>query len=150
MRGCPTLASARVTLFEGSQSDESVLEELIARTGPLDVVIDDGSHRWADQIAAFKKLYPYLRPGGYYVIEDLHTSYWEQYRSGPQSTVDFLRDLVDELNVHGRSGYGMMKNDPDHEALERNLNVHQRTIDSISFYKSLAVVRKKESGESES
>ena len=38
---------------------------------PLDIVIDDGSHRPCDQIAAFRLLYGLLRPGGYYIIEDI-------------------------------------------------------------------------------
>lgn len=40
--------------------------------GPLDNVIDDGSHRPWDQLAAFKELWPMLAPNGVYCIEDLH------------------------------------------------------------------------------
>jgi SAM-dependent methyltransferase len=42
--------------------------------GPLslDVVIDDASHKFRDQIAAFLLLWDYIRPGGIYVIEDIH------------------------------------------------------------------------------
>jgi hypothetical protein len=144
IRDCPDLAALGVTLFQGSQSDESLLERLIATTGPLDVVIDDGSHLWADQIASFRKLYPHLEPGGVYAIEDLHTSYWQQYNSGDEPALKFLCNLVDELNLHGKSGYGTLANDPEFAALEPDLNVYQRTIDCITFHKSLAFVRKKD------
>jgi hypothetical protein len=142
---CKGLETLGMRVFQGAQADEDVLERLLAVTGPLDVIVDDGSHRWADQIASFKKLYPHLKPGGCYAIEDLHTSYWEQYRSGQQRTVWFLRDLVHDLNLHGRSGYGTVRNDPEYAGLEPELNVYQRTVESITFYKSIAFVRKNES-----
>ena len=37
---------------------------------PLDVVIDDASHRYGPTVASFEVLFPRLRPGGLYVIED--------------------------------------------------------------------------------
>jgi hypothetical protein len=147
LEDCKRLEGTGVRTFQGSQSDEDVLERLLAATGPLDVVLDDGSHRWADQIASFRKLYPHLKPGGYYVIEDLHTSYWDSYQSGNERTVAFLQGLVHELNLHGRSGYGTPRNDPEYAALQRDFNVYQRTLGSITFYKSIAFVRKKATDE---
>jgi demethylmacrocin O-methyltransferase len=144
---CKPLEAHGVWTFQGSQADEDVLERLLFRTGPLDVVIDDGSHRWSDQIASFRKLYPHVTPGGYYVVEDLHTSYWDQYRSGDQSMAMFLCDMVHELNLHGRSGYGAVANDPEYPSYRGELNVYQRTVDEICFYKSIAFVRKKTAGE---
>jgi demethylmacrocin O-methyltransferase len=37
-----------------------------------DFIIDDGSHNYDDIVASFKALYPLLKEGGYYFIEDLH------------------------------------------------------------------------------
>jgi len=144
---CEGLEAHGIRTFQGGQADEDVLERLLAQTGPLDVVIDDGSHRWADQIASFRKLYPHLKPGGYYVVEDLHTSYWDRYKSGELRMVQFLSGLVDDLNLHGRSGYGAVTNDPDYRSYQGELNVYQRTLGSITFYKSIVFVRKKEAEE---
>jgi hypothetical protein len=36
---------------------------------PLDVIIDDGSHKFLDQQATLHTLWPHLRPGGFYVVE---------------------------------------------------------------------------------
>lgn len=52
------------------------LERVLAITGDnLDLIIDDGSHLMHHQQITLGYLFKYLRPGGYYIIEDLHTSY---------------------------------------------------------------------------
>ena len=38
-------------------------------------MIDDGPHLWDMQILTLQHLFPVLRPGGVYIIEDLHTSF---------------------------------------------------------------------------
>lgn len=46
------------------------------------IIIDDGSHVTKDQIISFGNLFKRLPSGGFYVIEDLHTSNWISYRDG--------------------------------------------------------------------
>jgi demethylmacrocin O-methyltransferase len=142
------LAGQGFRVFAGTQGDKSVLEKVVAEAGPFDIVIDDGSHRWSDQIFAFKTLFPHVQAGGYYVVEDLHTSYWDRYRSGEERTIWFLRELVHEINLHGKSGYGSLRNDPEKRSIVPSLNYYQQTIESITFYKSIAFVRKKEAEDS--
>ena len=55
------------------QGDQDRLADLVAADlgdAPLDVVIDDASHRYRPTVASFEVLFPRLRPGGVYVIED--------------------------------------------------------------------------------
>jgi len=55
------------------QSDTNRLLSLIdadVGDGPLDLVIDDASHELAPTTASFQALFPRLRPGGLFVIED--------------------------------------------------------------------------------
>ena len=40
----------------------------------FDIIIDDGSHHMLDQQLTFGYLFPLLKSGGLYIIEDLHTS----------------------------------------------------------------------------
>lgn len=60
------------------QLDQSSRESLdgFAKMHPhgFDIIIDDGSHVVEHQQLTFAKLFPLLRDGGMYVIEDLHTS----------------------------------------------------------------------------
>ena len=60
----------RFTFVRGDSGIEADLERAAAQ-GPFDLIIDDGSHASFHQQLAFKVLFPKLRPGGLYIIEDL-------------------------------------------------------------------------------
>jgi predicted O-methyltransferase YrrM len=59
---------------------------------PIDIVIDDASHRYVESLASFEVLFPRLRPGGVYVIEDwnwqLRFTYSIAHPSGGPAKVD--------------------------------------------------------------
>jgi len=75
-----------VTVLKGDAPDWDLLKTL----GTFDVIVDDGSHMTADQQRTFEWMYPALNPGGWYILEDLHTSYTPRYINSPRDTVDFL------------------------------------------------------------
>ena len=55
------------------QSDRTRLSEIVEEefgTTPLDLVIDDASHLYDETLASFEVLYPRVRPGGLFIIED--------------------------------------------------------------------------------
>jgi predicted O-methyltransferase YrrM len=53
------------------QADTGALDEILHEfDGPVDLVIDDASHLEPQTRASFDRIYPHLRPGGAYVIED--------------------------------------------------------------------------------
>lgn len=82
-----------VTYVEGDQRDV----DLLRRLGAYDVVVDDGGHIPVDQILTFTTLFPLMPSGGWYFIEDLHTSYYGG-GYGPESAVDFLKELLDDMH----------------------------------------------------
>jgi predicted O-methyltransferase YrrM len=60
------------------QGDRAVLSRVLDQDlqgADLDLVIDDASHLYAESRASFEMLYPRLRPGGLYVLED----WWWQH-----------------------------------------------------------------------
>lgn len=62
-----------VRTFGGvDQADRARLAELVAEEfdGPLDLVIDDCSHEYAATRSSFNELFPRLREGGIYAVED--------------------------------------------------------------------------------
>lgn len=58
------------TILHGDQSRVEDLERLIP-FGPYDIIIDDADHVSEDQIRAFLTLWDSVKPGGFYIIEDL-------------------------------------------------------------------------------
>lgn len=67
-----------VLLFNHSQSDEIKIKEIIEKefNGRIDLIIDDASHLFELSLKSFEISFPYLRPYGYYVIEDWGWSHW--------------------------------------------------------------------------
>jgi SAM-dependent methyltransferase len=54
------------------QADRTSLGPCLAPFGddPIDLVLDDASHRFDETLASFDQLFPRLRPGGVYAVED--------------------------------------------------------------------------------
>ena len=88
-------------VFRGSQDDPDFLTGINEIAGGFDLIIDDGSHLWAHQRITFETMFPLLRPGGMFVIEDLETSYWKAKDWSGDSVTPFTEDvkgLVDVVN----------------------------------------------------
>jgi hypothetical protein len=99
---CVQFAEERVVPHIGSQADVGFLEQVVARMGGVDVVIDDASHKGRDQIASFEVLYPLLAANGVYICEDTRASYWSQYEGGyrkPGTFIEYAKGLVDRLHA---------------------------------------------------
>jgi len=98
------LQEDRIKIFRGSQVDEAFLDEVVKEIGEIDLIIDDGSHINEHVIETFKLLFPKLKDGGIYAIEDTQTSYWEKYGgdsedlNNPKTMMNFFKSLTDALN----------------------------------------------------
>jgi len=77
------------------QSDRKQLEFLVSKTfNEYDIIIDDGGHWMHQQQITLATMFKYLKPGGIFVIEDLHTSGNPNYtRTGDTDTLAMLYDF---------------------------------------------------------
>ena len=83
----------------GSQNDKDFLSKLKEEFGEFDLILDDGSHQTSDVIESFNYLFlNCLSKNGVYFIEDLNTSYWEDYRSSKHSGIDMGLSLCELMN----------------------------------------------------
>jgi SAM-dependent methyltransferase len=67
------------TRYGVDQADAQTLRALVTEEfegAPLDLVIDDGCHFYEETRATFEAVFPLVRPGGTYVIEDWAWAHW--------------------------------------------------------------------------
>jgi hypothetical protein len=129
---------AGVDLYQGSQDDRAILYKMQEKTGTPNVVIDDASHRCDLTIASFKEIFPLMAPGSLYVVEDVHTSYWFEYKGNPNpddpdfqlSTMAFFQRLTNQLNHYTLKAEFRDGRYADH-------------IDFIHFYPELIIIKKR-------
>lgn len=95
----------RVGTFYGvDQADSSALRTAVQQHhggAPLDLVIDDASHLYPQTRSSFETLFPLLRPGGVYVIEDWDWAHYAddewQSAAGVYHDKPALTNLIVEL-----------------------------------------------------
>lgn len=124
-KNCLKQRSKRIQIEIGDQGDEVFLNSVGKKYGPFDIIIDDGSHRWRHQIDGHKQLFPYLKKGGLYVIEDLHTSFNSQWSLGAETCTEYLCKLANDMTLARRKGVKPV----EHEA--------------VHFYMSMAIIVKR-------
>lgn len=100
----PKVTGPRIRTIQGDQNDPGFLRDMAEQIGPFDVVIDDGSHVNEHVRTSFEALFEFVRPGGYYIVEDLQTSYWpafggEDPPGSRRTTMGLLKDLLDSIHV---------------------------------------------------
>jgi demethylmacrocin O-methyltransferase len=130
------LEERRLKIFQGSQIDTQLLTELYDSTGELDIIIDDGSHINKHVIESFIFLFPKLKVGGVYVIEDTQTSYWKDFGgdsknlNNPKTLMNFFKSLTDAMN------------NQEFELAGYEQTYYDRYIVSMHFYHNLIFIHK--------
>jgi hypothetical protein len=128
--------SPRVTILQGSQTDEGLLQSIVDGHGPFDLVIDDGSHVVHDVLTTFRFLYPRLSPEGIYIVEDTLTAFHDRTGGSPNGagTIFTLAHAL-SLAMHCPEGHEVGPEDAELAALgaitravgfHRNLIVFER------------------------
>jgi len=64
---------------------------------PVDAVIDDASHEYAPTKAAFETAFPFLRPGGVYIIEDWAWGHQQRWPREARADMPLMSPLLAEL-----------------------------------------------------
>lgn len=99
------MADPRRTIVLGDQADPEFLRSLVESHGPFDVIIDDGGHTMEQQIVSIETLFPLLAEGGTYLVEDTHTSYWDDHGGGLRregTFMEWVKDRLDDLHAYHR------------------------------------------------
>jgi SAM-dependent methyltransferase len=86
------LSIKHCNILIGDQSDRNFLNTI--SNDEFDLILDDGSHKMEHQQISIGVLFRYLKFGGIYIIEDLHTS---------------LPDYIETI-IYGKSLFGLNDN----------------------------------------
>jgi cephalosporin hydroxylase len=112
--------SERYRFIQGDQASVPFWNSVIPTIGQLDIVVDDGGHIAGQIETSFKCLWPIVKSGGYYIIEDLGAAYNPEAQTpGLGNHLQFIKDFIDHINL-SRAG-----------------------VESLHFYRELAILRKK-------
>jgi hypothetical protein len=136
---CARLAEPGTSVAIGNQADPAFLADLAAQHGPFDVILDDGSHVCAHQIASFENLWPHVAEGGLYAVEDCHTSYWPGFGGGYRNEASFIeysKRLIDRMHSWYTDQDDMFPFDPIAKELH-----------SVRIYDSIVVAKKRKKAE---
>jgi hypothetical protein len=128
-----------VDILIGDQTDSIFLKTIIDKYKHFDIIIDDGSHVSKHIVKSFNFLFPYLKKGGLYIVEDLQTSYFPRFGGSrininkKNTSMNFLKKLCDSVNYENFDRPFYKKNKFDGK------------VQSISFYQNIAFIRKNNS-----
>jgi hypothetical protein len=134
-----------VVFIQGAQDSPADLRKLIEHAGAFDVVIDDCSHLARPTRIAFETLFPSVRPGGFYIIEDWGTGYWPQWPDGGlfrgknhlAGLVGFVKELVDGVGIPAINR--LRTPPPLHEA---NWSTRNSPYEFVTFFPGMVAVKR--------
>ena len=121
----------RVVIFQGSQCDSDLMSKIHAEYGAFDWVSDDASHFSSAQQQAFGIIWPFVKPGGFWCCQDLHSYAAPELCDGNENVMQWLTRIATEMQGHGAKAVGKVY--PTDQWSE---------VDWIMFRKGLAVIRK--------
>jgi SAM-dependent methyltransferase len=147
-----------IVYLQADQTDETALVSICDKYAPdgFDIVIDDASHRGFFSLCSFRVLFPRLRPGGYYVVEDWGTGYWNDWPDGRQSkparfarySKVLKRGYPSKIITHDYGMVGFIKflvdevAGPDNRPSMKSAPTKRKEIEYMHLYPFLAMIRK--------
>jgi cephalosporin hydroxylase len=127
----------RVRIEIVDQSKPADLVRAAATHGPFDLIVDDGSHIWDHQIVTLRTVFPFVKPGGYYILEDIDTSYGLHIPNfkgrGEISAAKYLQRIADFM-----VGDAVIDISDERDAFVR---VYARRLEFIAFSRRTALIR---------
>ena len=139
----------RIQVVVGDANTDQIEAQIRSASPSFDIILDDGSHTSGDIIRSFGRYFSMLVPGGLYVAEDLHCSYWQSFEGGlfdPYSSISFFKLLADIINRE-HWGVGLGPVDLTQGIAARHTasitTALLESVGSVAFYNSLCAVSRR-------
>ncbi len=131
---CRAFAGGRRFVEIASQAEPDAMAALGARHNPT-IVIDDGSHRADHILISFQALFPFVQPGGVYIVEDMAAH-------GGDNAMRFRGDAPMSPQQYFLNFANRVVCPTEQIHVDRVL---YEMIDSVEFISGLVVIRKRAS-----
>lgn len=126
--------SKNIKVFTGRT--DKIFKQIKNEKKLFDLIIDDGSHSSDDTIKNFFNYLPLLKKNGFFVVEDLHASYWSNFGGGlfkKDSSINFFKNIFDTINhPNWKSKFAF---------LFKNYNYKYKKFLNQKFFKKLTLIK---------
>ncbi|MDC0518300.1 class I SAM-dependent methyltransferase [Candidatus Pelagibacter sp.] len=82
----------------GDQSDVNFWKKFKKKVGSIDILLDDGGHKYEDQITSTECMLNNIKDNGMIVVEDTHTSYMGGFGNKKYSFINYIKNKIDKIN----------------------------------------------------
>jgi hypothetical protein len=97
--------SNTIKTFVADQADRIKLQKFINSFGSnFDFILDDGGHSMEQQQVSFGFMFKHVKPGGFYIIEDVHTSIYTHYGDEYGATINGEKTTLAMIDNFIRTG----------------------------------------------
>lgn len=114
-------------IFIGDQKNINFWKSFNEEVGKIDILLDDGGHRYEQQIITVESVIDNINDGGLIVIEDTHTSYFNEFGNRNYSFINYIINRINKMNTL-------------HPKLSNTLNLKDR-IWSIEILPSIVALK---------
>lgn len=133
-------ATDRIHIVKSDQTDSNRLFNLFDGL-EIDVVADDAGHQGHAQIISFTTLFPLMKSGGLYFIEDLLCSY--HHWAEKDSFISYIkRYLVDAVQMNGVIPHDKLCSDKAEQVKIYDGDYFEKNIEWIFVSMGLCVIKK--------
>ncbi len=125
------------------QSNKQQLSEFGQKYNDFfNVIVCDGSHVAEDDILTFNTLFPYLKSGGFFIVEDNLCSLDKERWGKNANFLDRVKQMVDEVNMNGKIPNSHICANK-HEAVKKyDANYYEKHIEWIFVGCGFVIVKK--------
>ena len=145
IKDCSYLEDEGIHTFIADQANREMLQDFIDKyEGGYDIILDDGGHYMNHQQVSFGFLFEHLKPGGIYVLEDVHTSLPEFYpnfgvnEKGTNSTLHMINTFMEKTYIKSE-----FMTQEEKKYLENNIDYMEMSYRTTPYHSMVCIIKKK-------
>lgn len=128
---------AHIHLFQGDQSNRHFWAQFIPEV-QFEIIIDDAGHHASAQKVCFEAMWPRVKPGFWYAIEDVFTWFDRNWCQDEDGGAWLGKHLIGALNGNGKEYHGKPAGDPMPPITD-----FERSIEYIHCFRGLVILKKR-------